>query len=86
MTDKEDDAFPQRWDKESEMIQSWLNPPRAYTCVGKGGAYELVGTAKGAGTSRDAAAVVYRDTATGQLYFRTPADFADRMEEAKGKP
>lgn len=54
----------------------------AYTCKGKGGVYEHIGTAKGAGTSKDALAVVYRDAATGDLYFRTPDDFAARMEKA----
>jgi hypothetical protein len=60
-----------------------------YTCKGKGGMYEIIGTAKGAGTSRDSVIIVYRDTATGELYFRTLDDFAARLEsivKGKGKP
>jgi hypothetical protein len=57
-----------------------------YTCKGKGGMYEIIGTAKGAGTSRDGVIIVYRDTATGELYYRTLDDFAARLERiAKGK-
>jgi Zn finger protein HypA/HybF involved in hydrogenase expression len=55
----------------------------AYTCIGKGGSYELVGVSKGAGTMRDVLIcdlTVYRDTASGQLYHRAPDDFAARME------
>lgn len=52
-----------------------------YTCIGKGGTYELIGTAKGAGVLRDKPPVrVYRDVATGNLYFRSVADFAERMK------
>lgn len=51
-----------------------------YTCIGKGGAYELLGTAIGAGTSRGTDVVVYRDAATGQLFHRTQEDWAARME------
>jgi hypothetical protein len=52
-----------------------------YTCAGKGGQYELLGVAKGAGTSRETPALaVYRDTKTAALYFRTEGDFAARME------
>jgi hypothetical protein len=56
-----------------------------YTCIGKGGEYELLGTAKGAGTMRDVLVcdlTIYRDTTIGQLYHRTPDDFAARMERA----
>lgn len=50
-----------------------------YTCIGKGGEYELIGTAKGAGTSRELDDMqVYR--AGDQLYFRTTEDFKVRMQ------
>jgi len=53
-----------------------------YTCDGKGGTYELLGTAKGAGTSSEAETLaVYRDTATGALYFRSLDDFTNRMKQ-----
>lgn len=42
--------------------------------------YSDVGVAKGAGTMRGNLFHVYRDPATDQLYARTPADFAARME------
>lgn len=68
--------------------QIWSSPPAPvavvlsrYTCIGKGGDYELLGSAIGAGTLKDMSAIpVYRDTATGQLFVRTPLDFATRME------
>lgn len=54
-----------------------------YTCIGKGGSYEVVGTAIGAGTSRENGVVtVYRDTNSGQLFYRQPDDFEARMEKA----
>ena len=52
-----------------------------YTCIGKGGEYELLGSAIGAGTLKDMSAIpVYRDITTGQLFVRTPLDFSTRME------
>jgi hypothetical protein len=56
-------------------------PTLVYTCIGKGGEYELIGQAKGAGTMRDHAdLVVYRDAQTGQLYCRARPDFVERMQ------
>lgn len=55
-------------------------PTHLWTCDGKGGAYELLGPAQGAGTSRATGMVlVYRDLDSGLLYFRTVADFIERM-------
>jgi|GEM_PF-3267828 len=52
-----------------------------YTCIGKGGEYELLGSAIGAGTLKEMSAIpVYRDTTTGQIFVRTPLDFSTRME------
>lgn len=62
----------------------WTPPAPAprYTCIGKGGEYELVGTAYGAGTSRaHGLAYVYRDVATGQNFYRSEVDFGDRMQK-----
>jgi hypothetical protein len=51
------------------------------TCIDKGGTYEHLGRAVGAGTCRPESDLeVYRDTVTGQLYFRTLIDFRRRME------
>lgn len=50
------------------------------TCKGKGGRYELIGVATGAGTSRGQEIVLYRDMATNDFYFRTEEDFEERME------
>lgn len=50
-----------------------------YTCEGKGGRYELLGHAKGAGSSRGQVRTIYRSTESGELFLREPADFASRM-------
>ena len=52
-----------------------------YECVGKGGSYECLGLAKPAGEAKDEIGEVYayRCTETGQLYFRLPSDFNERM-------
>jgi hypothetical protein len=51
-----------------------------YTCVGKGGEYELVGEAKGAGTLKTySGLIVYQDSMTGQMYCRSMTDFDNRM-------
>jgi hypothetical protein len=50
-----------------------------FTCIGKGGEYELIGLATGAGSSRGTEVKVYRDTATGRLFFRGLDDFENRM-------
>lgn len=51
-----------------------------YTCKGKGGRYEYLGSTTGAGKSRGQAVEVYRDTETGRLFHRDQDDFRDRME------
>jgi hypothetical protein len=59
-----------------------------YTCIGKGGEYELIGTATGAGAmSKLGDMRVYRSTKGGRLFFRTMDDFDARMQRidaAKG--
>lgn len=54
-------------------------PDAFLVCDGKGGQYELVGLAKGAGPLKGQEVVVYRDVATGALYFRGTQDFQERM-------
>lgn len=51
-----------------------------YTCIGKGGDYELIGEARGAGSMKlNGNMAVYRDTASGALYYRATHDFNSRM-------
>lgn len=50
-----------------------------FTCIDKGGRYELLGSSTGAGSCRREGRVVYRCLDTGQLYHRTDEDFAGRM-------
>lgn len=68
------------------MTEDYESTYPAFTCKGKGGVYELIGTATGAGTSRGNFVTVYRDAETGALYFRRPDDFAERMEELDNEP
>ena len=65
--------------------------PALYTCIGKGGEYELIGRAKTAGslkmTGRFAdEVIVYRDVSSDAIYCRTPGDFRLRMERATPSP
>lgn len=58
-----------------------------YTCIGKGGEYELLGNAKGAGDSRGLVRTIYRSTQDGQMYFRLVDEFSERMapiDDAEG--
>lgn len=56
------------------------NTPRFWTCDGKGGRYELIARAKGAGKSKLISDfLVYRDTTSGEVFYREPEDFSDRM-------
>lgn len=57
-----------------------------YTCKGKGGTYELVGEASGAGQMRGQNITVYRCTDSGRLFVRTNDDFAERMERVPVAP
>lgn len=51
-----------------------------YTCKGKGGRYEILGLATGAGLTRGEDRLIYKDASTGRLFLRTESDFSDRME------
>lgn len=74
------------WFERKEKLPA--PPPTAnplYTCVGKGGSYELLGRAIFAGELKNFDPVTaYRDTKTGQLFLRAPADFEARMQPMKG--
>ena len=53
-----------------------MEPTRElYTCIGKGGVYELVGKSQGAGELKHQQLVVYRSAETGLLFHRTLDDF-----------
>ncbi|MBD8654160.1 hypothetical protein IFT68_00785 [Oxalobacteraceae sp. CFBP 13730] len=55
-------------------------PGALYSYMGESGRYELLGHAVGAGKCKLVEPLaIYRDTSTGNLYFRAPADFAERM-------
>lgn len=54
-------------------------PRELFTCIGKGGRYELLGHSSGAGGCRREGRVIYRCLDTGQLYHRTDDDFAAQM-------
>lgn len=55
-----------------------------YTCIGKGGVYERLGVATGAGTSKTTApVVVYKDVVSGRLFYRAGYDFDARMERLR---
>lgn len=60
--------------------------PELYTCIGKGGEYEHIGVAAGAGVTRGNLVHVYRDKASGSLFYRTPMDFDTRMERIAAAP
>lgn len=72
---------------EALGVSAQTEQPELYTCVGKGGVYELIGRAFTAGvlrvTSRFAdEVIVYRDTETNAFYCRELGDFRLRMARA----
>lgn len=58
--------------------------PERYTCIGKGGEYELLGIASGAGTLNGLSHMVYRNR-DGVMFVREPEDFLSRMEKLPAK-
>lgn len=71
-------ALARRAQPEVEAPQA---EKQLYTCKGKGGQYEIIGGAVGAGLSRQVGSMmVYRDISDGGLYYRTLSDFDARME------
>lgn len=83
-----DDPHDDGQDWQMHDVTHWYDftatapaPLWRFTCKGKGGEYELLGLAQGAGTSKERESLaIYRDTATGALYFRLMDDFDNRME------
>ena len=66
--------------EEIERAQQAAAPGALYSYMGESGRYELLGNAVGAGKCKLVEPLaIYRDTASGNLYFRSPADFAERM-------
>lgn len=64
-----------------EMEKATQRKRSLYTCIGKGGVYELLGESHGAGDDlRGTFQVIYRDVVTGQLYNRNRESFTERME------
>ncbi|MBD8531511.1 MULTISPECIES: hypothetical protein [unclassified Massilia] len=58
-----------------------------YTCIGKGGDYELIGEARGAGSMKlYGNMAVYRDVTSGALYYRATHDFNSRMTPSNSSP
>lgn len=53
-------------------------PRRIYECIGKGGEYEVVAVAQGAGTLKGFNYYVYKN-ADGVHFMREPEDFLSRM-------
>jgi hypothetical protein len=62
-----------------------MTQKKLYTSVSKGGEYELVGTSAGAGKLKGLPVMIYRDTATGQMFHREPEEFATRMKAIEPK-
>lgn len=56
-----------------------------YTCIGKGGDYQLLGVAQGAGTLKGLNHMVYRNV-DGVMFVREPEDFLLRMEKIARAP
>jgi len=50
-----------------------------YTCVSKPGTYEFIGNAAGQGPVKGYTVSVYRCIETGELLWRMPSDFGQRM-------
>lgn len=63
-----------------------VTAPELYTCIGKGGEYEHIGVAAGAGVTRGNLVHVYRDKTSGNLFYRTPMDFDTRMAPLAAAP
>jgi len=70
---------------EPDMPKRKLLP--RYKHATKGGVYEMIGNATGAGTmSETGMLIVYRSTLNGQLYYRTAGDFEENMHIIAEKP
>jgi hypothetical protein len=65
---------------EVEALRSKIGEPELFTCTGKGGVYEKVASALGAGPLRGQHFMVYRSET--DYFVRKYEDFQDRMEPA----
>ena len=65
------------------QASAWV--PERYTCIGKGGEYQLLGLAQGAGTLKGFNHMVYRNR-DGVMFVREPEDFLSRMEKIAPTP
>jgi hypothetical protein len=75
--------WPELW---HAMDHAAVTDRDLYTCIGKGGTYENLGHARGAGEKRGNIVTVYRDVQTGALYYRDPVDFGERMQRIEDQP
>lgn len=59
----------------------WTQPDELefYSCHGKGGRYELIGVATGAGGKRGSDNVAVYKGSDGRLYYRSTEDYNERM-------
>lgn len=60
-----------------------VKPGDLLTRDGRGGSYEYLGIARGAGPLKGMAFMCYRDVKTGEILFREPENFAFRMQPVK---
>jgi hypothetical protein len=77
---KSNSFVAQNHEEMAIKTQQAAAPGALYSYMGESGRYELLGHAVGAGKCKLVEPLaIYRDTATDNLYFRDPADFAERM-------
>jgi hypothetical protein len=61
-------------------------PAQRFTCIGKGGNYELLGSAFGAGTMKQYRCLMIYQNDSGTLFARDHDDFWERMQEIDPVP
>lgn len=82
-------AYNQALDDVAALNGGAVAGQQRYTCTGKGGDYQLLGLAQGAGTLKGLSHMVYQNV-DGVMFVREPEDFLARMEKieapAKAEP
>lgn len=77
-------------DDDTEACQKYgcsePKPPKRFTCIGKGGEYNLVGSAFGAGTMKQYRCLMVYQDYHGRLFVRDHDDFWQRMQEIDPVP
>lgn len=59
---------------------------KLYSCIGKGGVYQVIDSPTPAGKSKNyESVIIYKDVNTEMTFWRFKSDFYDRMEEINGK-